>query len=140
MKSDITYPGDMILNVTKSKATLIIQRVAKANEIYKSRSPVQSQSIPLLYPQLQTPTIAWALTPMSPGRRPGVKSNATPTTTAAHAVTQLNLFSGCAASALQHQLTNSSLQSSCLTTLATLSSWVKFPPELSTTTQPHSGS
>ena len=33
----------------------IIQRCGKANETYKSRSPVWSQSIPLLYPQLERP-------------------------------------------------------------------------------------
>ena len=32
----ITYPDDVISNVTQSKATFIIQRVAKANEAYKN--------------------------------------------------------------------------------------------------------
>ena len=44
-----------MLNVTQSKATLIIQRVAKANETFKSRSPGWCQSIPLSYPQLERP-------------------------------------------------------------------------------------
>ena len=52
----ITYPDDIMLHVTQSKATLIIQRVAKANNTFKSPSPEGSQSIPLLCPQLETPT------------------------------------------------------------------------------------
>ena len=51
----ITYPDRIILNVTQSKATLIIQRVVKANDTFKSRSPGWSQSIPLLCPQLERP-------------------------------------------------------------------------------------
>ena len=51
----ITYPDDMMLNLTQSKATFIIQRAVKANETFKSRSPGWSQSIPLLFPQLKRP-------------------------------------------------------------------------------------
>ena len=49
----ITYPDDIILNVTQSKATFIIQRCRKANKTSKSRSPGWSQSIPLSYTQLE---------------------------------------------------------------------------------------
>ena len=45
--------------------------------------------------------LAWQLTQMSPGMNLCMNGNASPTTKAAHAVTQLNLFLGCAASALQ---------------------------------------
>ena len=48
---------------------------------------------------LKTPTIAWQLTQMSPGRILGMNGYAMPTK-AARAVIQLSLFSGCAASAI----------------------------------------
>ena len=51
----IKTTDDNILNVAQSKATLIIQRVAKANKTFKSRSPGWSQSIPLLCLQLERP-------------------------------------------------------------------------------------
>ena len=49
---------------------------------------------------MKTPTIAWQLLQMSPGINLGLNLHATPTTEAARAATQLNLFSGYGAAAL----------------------------------------
>ena len=54
-KKIITYPDEMILNITQFKAIFTIQIVAKANNTFKSPSPEGSQTIQLLCPQLERP-------------------------------------------------------------------------------------
>ena len=49
---------------------------------------------------MTTPTIAWPLTLMSPGRSHGMNGNVMPTKEVARVVTHLSLFSGCVVSAL----------------------------------------
>ena len=60
----------------------------------------QSLTTQTMIEDMKTLTIACKLTLTSPGRSLGMNGNATPTTKAARAVTQLNLFSGYGAAAL----------------------------------------